>query len=86
MDVPKPAEQDYLPRLNFSSKTDLIHNRGRFGPVFKGKLDGKLDVAIKRVEKKKTQVAESQFYFSANGHPNVINFYCLVAAGNSKFT
>ena len=84
MDFSK-SKQDYLPRLNFSSKTDLIHNRGRFGLVYKGKLDDKLDVAIKRVEKKKTEVAKSQFYFSANGHPNVINFFCMVA-GDSRFT
>jgi len=70
---------------NYISKSGLMNNRGRFGPVFKGKLDGQLDVAVKRVAKKKTQVAQSQFFFSANGHPNVINFYCLVAS-DSKFT
>jgi hypothetical protein len=66
MDIPKSAEQNYLPKLNFRSNSDFIKNQGRFGLVYKGKLDGKLDVAIKRVVKKKTQVAESQFYFSAN--------------------
>jgi hypothetical protein len=85
MDVPKSADQNYLPKLNFRSNSDLIKNQGRFGLVYKGKLDGKLDVAIKRVEKKKTEVAESQFYFKANGHPNMMNFYCLVA-GDSIFT
>jgi len=44
----------------------LIKNEGRFGPVFKWKLDGKLEVAVKRVTKKKTRLAEAQFFFNAN--------------------
>ena len=71
-------------QLNFSNK-DKLGLRGRYGIVFRGKLDGKLDVAIKRVEKKKTEVAESQFYYKTNGHPNIINFFSLIAS-HLKFT
>ena len=88
MNVRQSDAQRNVPRLNrltFSGKTDLIKNEGRFGPVFKAKLDGKLNVAVKRVAKKKTRVAEAQFFFNTNGHPNVINFYCLVTGSDSNF-
>ena len=74
------SDSSHLAQLLFSQK-DELGERGRFGLVFRGKLDGKLDVAIKRVERKKTKFANSQFYYNANGHPNIINFFCLVASG-----
>ena len=77
-------EMGYFARLHFSKK-DKLGEQGRFGIVFKGKLDGKLDVAVKQVEKKKTRVPESEFYYNTNGHPNVINFFCFIAS-DPKFT
>ena len=71
-------------KLKFG-KNDVLGVRGSFGTVYKGKLDGELDVAIKQVDKKKTRVAKSQFYYNANGHPNILNFFCLLAH-DSKFT
>ena len=73
-----------LAQLDFLKK-DKLGERGRFGIVFRGKLDRTLDVAVKRVEKKKTRVPETQFYYNTNGYPNVINFFCLIA-NNPKFT
>ena len=73
-----------LAQLGFLKK-DKLGERGRFGIVFRGKLDRTLDVAVKRVEKKKTRVPETQFYYNTNGYPNVINFFCLIA-DNPKFT
>jgi len=70
-------------KLNFG-KNDVLGARGRFGAVFKGQLNGKLDVAIKQVEKMKTRVEESDFYYNINGHPNVINVFCIVVS-DSKF-
>ena len=48
-------------------------------------INYKLDVAVKQVEKKKTRVPESEFYYNTNGHPNVINFFCFIAS-DPKFT
>jgi hypothetical protein len=48
--------------------------RGRYGTVFRGTLEGVLNVAIKRVEKRFTQV-ESHFLLKADGHPNVIRYF-----------
>ena len=48
-------------KLNFD-KNDVLGARGRFGTVYKGKLNGKLDVAIKQVEKTSTRLEESDFY------------------------
>ena len=70
-------------KLNFG-KNDGLGVRGRFGTVYKGKLNGKLDVAIKQVEKARTKVAESDFYYYTNGHQNILNFFCVVAS-DSKF-
>ena len=55
---------------------DLLGERGRFGIVFKGKYDGLLDVAVKRVEKSLTQIEETKFYFNVNGHQNIVNYFC----------
>ena len=71
-------------KLNFG-KNDVLGVRGSFGTVYKGKLNGKLDVAIRQVEKMRTKVEESDYYYSTNGHPNVVNFYCIVA-NHTKFT
>ena len=62
------------------NKKDLLEKQGRFGLVFKGKLNGKLDVAAKRVEKKLTKVEDSDFFYNVNGHPNILNFFCTISA------
>lgn len=71
-------------KLKFG-KNNVLGKLGRFGAVYKGKFEGKLDVAIKELEKKKTEVAKSQYFYNANGHPNILNFFCLVTI-DSKFT
>ena len=66
-------------KIGYSEK-DLLEEKGRFGIVFKGKLNGKLDVAVKRVEKKLTKVEDSDFFYNVNGHPNILNFFCTISA------
>ena len=63
-------------KISFSTK-DNFGEQGRFGSVFKGKFDGKIQVAVKRVNKMVTKVEESKFYFKVNGHPNVVNYFCI---------
>ena len=65
-------------KISFNEK-DFLGERGRFGLVFKGKLNGTLDVAIKRVEKKVTKVEGSDFFYNVNGHYNILNFYCTIS-------
>jgi len=69
----------------YFGKNDVLGEPGSFGTVYKGKFNGKLDVAIRQVEKMRTQVEGSDYYYSTNGHPNVINFYYIVAS-HSNFT
>ena len=59
-------------KLSFS-RGDFI-GRGRYGTVFRGKLEGSLNVAIKRLEKRFTQV-ESHSLLKADGHPNIIRYF-----------
>jgi len=58
--------------LSFS-RADCLGS-GRFGKVFTGKLNNDMKVAIKRMEKEKTQV-DSILLLKARSHPNIIDFY-----------
>ena len=60
-------------KLSFS-RSDFL-GKGRYGSVFYGKLEGTLDVAVKRVEKRFTQV-ESKSLLKADGHPNIARYFC----------
>jgi len=71
-------------KLRFS-KNDRIGEPGRFGFAYKGKLEGELSVAIKMLEKKKTRVPKTNFYYNTMGHPNILNFFCHVAESHSQF-
>ena len=67
-------EEEQIGRVCFNKK-DLLGELGHFGWVFKGKYDDRLDVAVKRVQKRVTQVEESSFFFNVNGHPNIVNYF-----------
>ena len=47
---------------------------GRFGKVFTGKFINDMEVAIKRMEKEKTQV-DLILLLKARKHPNIIDYY-----------
>ena len=55
-------------------RSDFL-GRGRFGSVFKGKLNNTLDIAVKRVEKRIAHI-EANAFFRADGHSNIIRHYC----------
>ena len=78
------STDEHHPKVNYRQK-DAIGEPGRFGFVYKGKLEGELSVAIKMVEKKKTRVPKTNFYYNTMGHPNILNFFCHVAESHSKF-
>lgn len=56
------------------SRSDFL-GRGRFGSVFRGKLNNTLDIAVKRVEKRLVHI-EADTFFRADGHANIIRHYC----------
>ena len=67
-------EMERIGKLNFS-RLDLI-GKGRYGWVFKGKYNkGMIDVAVKRVEKRESQV-ESLLLSKADSHPNIVRYFC----------
>ena len=63
-------------RISFN-RSDFI-GRGQFGCVFRGKLSGLFDIAVKRVEKKilKEENIPVGSLFRADAHPNIIRTYC----------
>ena len=62
-------------KITFSRSERL--GKGQFGCVFKGKYGKDLiDVAVKRLVKDETMV-DSSLYCKAEGHTNIIKFFCL---------
>ena len=64
-------------RLSFSPK-DII-GKGGFGTVLKGQFERNVDVAVKRILKKRddgirTTVA-SETLSRVDGHPNIVRYY-----------
>ena len=51
-----------------------LGSAGRFGKVFSGKYKNAINVAAKRFDKDRTQLA-SNLYLRANGHHNIIQYY-----------
>lgn len=49
--------------------------KGRFGCVFRGSYGKHREVAIKRIDKSLSQV-DSASYRKAEGHSNIIRFFC----------
>ena len=60
-------------KLSFC-RADLV-GKGRYSWVFRGKYDNMVEVAVKRLEKRESQV-ESHLFRKADGHHNIIRYFC----------
>ena len=67
------SESERIGKVSFNRSTS--RGSGRFGKVFTGKYKNAVNIAVKRLKKEDTQVL-SKLYLRANGHPNIINYYC----------
>ena len=66
---------------NVKSIGELSYNRqdvlgkGAFGTVYRGKFQGTIDVAIKRLLKPLTNDFEKEIFPSIPHHPNIVRFF-----------
>ena len=63
-------------KLSFCTcgKPNCLLGKGGFGDVYRGKFDGQVEVAVKRVDKFRTKV-ETDILRKADCHPNILRFY-----------
>jgi hypothetical protein len=64
--------EDRIGKLRFCRRDNL--DSGRFGSVFRGKYDDKLDAAINRIVHT-DYLVELDVLKKAQNHPNVLRFY-----------
>ena len=58
------------------NREDVLGN-GSFAIVFRGKYEGSIDVAIKRIVKFEVNKFERDFMPTIENHPNIIHFFCV---------
>ena len=70
-----PGEEvEKIGKLSFKLTDCLVGPAGRFGKIYKGLYKNVVNVAIKKLDKERSQVV-SDLYLKADDHPNIVHWY-----------
>ena len=68
---------EVIGKIRFCER-DEINRDGRFGSLFKGKFEDRIDVVIERLRKKKFNVdADAVWASQSQGHANILRVYSI---------